>query len=69
MVGPLTPCGRGIETPLLENQGVVSLEVSGTFLETPLMEKQIVSSPKVSGTVLSPDHVICLLPFRLEGSE
>jgi hypothetical protein len=29
---PRTPCGRGIEIPLRENQGVTSLEVSGTFL-------------------------------------
>ena len=28
---PRTLCGRGIETPLMENQGVTSLKVSGTF--------------------------------------
>ena len=28
---PLTPCGPGIETPLMENQGVTPLKVSGTF--------------------------------------
>ena len=32
LVVPLTPCGQGIETPLMENQGVTSLKVSGTFL-------------------------------------
>jgi hypothetical protein len=29
---PLTPCGRGIETRLLEYQVVTALKVSGTFL-------------------------------------
>ena len=30
---PRTPRGRGIETPLLVNQGVTSLKVSGTCSE------------------------------------
>jgi hypothetical protein len=30
-VVPNSPCGQGIETPLMENQGVTSLKVSGTF--------------------------------------
>lgn len=32
VVGPLTPSGRGIEIPLLENQEVPLLKVSGTSL-------------------------------------